>query len=194
MSLDHMYSLTDQRSHDLGGFAKVQCALPPALSWLNRPPRTLEPGVWPCYIKSSCQRPETRDLRTPAHPLSCWRINFATQFSWNSNRTQTKETKAWVLGFSVTYWKLHIKIWALIRELCLGSLFLSLSFPSIPSFPFRNPVTHGRWQLQWRHLKQFYLESKWNPASMKRQMALGQRWNKPIFDRQGWLMSKSDVQ
>ena len=37
--------------------------------------------------------------------------------------------------------------WALIRELCLGSLFLSPFFPFIFSFPFRSPVTCGHWRL-----------------------------------------------
>jgi hypothetical protein len=33
--------------------------------------------------------------------------------------------------------------------LCLALLFLSQPFPSkTPVFPFRNPVTHGHWQLQ----------------------------------------------
>jgi hypothetical protein len=42
------------------------------------------------------------------------------------------------------------KLWALIRELCLGSLFLLLPFLSNPISPFRDPAIHGYgcWQLQ----------------------------------------------
>lgn len=43
---------------------------------------------------------------------------------------------------------------------------------------------------RWRHMKQFYLESKWDPASMKWHIALGQRWNKTILDGHGWVVCK----
>ena len=87
-----------------------------------------------------------RELRI-ACPLSHWRAYFASQYSLN-NQQNTADTKGGVVGFSHIYSELYIKIWALIRELCLGLLFLSSSFPSIPSFPFRNPVTRGPWRLQ----------------------------------------------
>ena len=106
---------------------------PPALSWLNKF-AILE--VLSCFntIISS-----VRQLRT-AKPQSCWRAYFATQSKWNKQQNSA-ETKGWDFGFSHIYLVPYIKDWALIRELCLGLLFLLLSFPSIPSFPFRNPVT-----------------------------------------------------
>jgi hypothetical protein len=116
-----------------------QCAFPPALSWLKKPPPTLESGL-------ATSTSSARELRT-ARPLSCWRAYFATQSCWNKQQNPA-ETKGWVLGFSHIYWELYIKHWALIRELGLGSLFLSPSFPSTSSFPFRNPGTRGRWRIQ----------------------------------------------
>ena len=44
----------------------------------------------------------------------------------------------------------YIKDWSLIRELCLGFLFLSLNFQSTTSFPFRHPVTCDCCQCSWR--------------------------------------------
>jgi hypothetical protein len=62
----------------------------------------------------------------------------------------------------------ELKYWASIRELCLGSLLLSLSFPSIPSFPFRNPVTCGCWQLwQSSHTNVFSTFANVVPAMRK---------------------------
>jgi hypothetical protein len=73
-----------------------------------------------------------RQLRT-ANPQSCWRAYFATQSKWNKQQNSA-ETKGWDFGFSYIYPAPYIKDWALIKELCLGLLFLLLSFPSFPTF------------------------------------------------------------
>jgi hypothetical protein len=91
-----------------------------------------------------------RELRTIC-PLSCWRGYFATHSSWNKQKNSAN-TKGWVLEFSHIYSVPYIKDWYLIRELCLGSLFLLPSFPSIYSFPFRKAVTRGHLRLHQRKL------------------------------------------
>lgn len=77
---------------------------------LELPKQISDPGVWPPSIYIFL--PETC---ATAHPLSCWRTYFATQYSWNKQQNQS-ETKGWVLGFSHIYSEQNIKIWAMIRE------------------------------------------------------------------------------
>jgi hypothetical protein len=81
-------------------------------------------------------------------PLPAERLNL---FSWQSLTKWPQDPGIW--GWVPPLYKLRLisKHWAFIRELCLGLLFLSLPFPSNPIFPFRSPVTHGRWRLH-RHI------------------------------------------
>ena len=88
---------------------------------------------------SSCQKTENIPPTELLKSLLCNSIQL--------KQAAEPITKGWALEFCHINSELYIKIRALIRELCLGSLFFLLSFPSIPSFPFRNPVTCGCRQL-----------------------------------------------
>jgi hypothetical protein len=125
----------------------VECALPPTLYSLAE--------TWFATVATS-PRVESFELgkvfclpylQLPARSylLSSWAC-FPDR-CWQSNHDH--KILAWH-GWVLPLYKLRLisKHWALIRELCLGSLSLLLPFPSNPTFPFRNPVTHGHWRLQ----------------------------------------------
>ena len=83
----------------------------------------------------------TRGLRT-ACTVSCWRADFATQYSWNKQQIPPK-TKRWVLGFSDIYSGTDIKILSLDQS-TLSWLINSLTIlPIHPQLSFQEPSKGG---------------------------------------------------
>ena len=90
----------------------------PALNRLNKPPVVLQPG-WRLPLA-------LLHLQLPTLSFELWGVDYLLSLLCNSIQLKQKDVS---LGFAYINTKLKIKLWALLRHLCLGFILLSLACP-----------------------------------------------------------------